>query len=63
MRAIGFIALDIAFVSNVIVLMGVCKLIRDKGLKLSTVVLAIATLTNICVVSGEIEEIIRHGII
>lgn len=63
MRAIGFIALDIAFVSNVIVLMGVCKLIRDKGLKLSTVVLVIATLTNICVVSGEIEEIIRHGII
>lgn len=50
-------------VSNVIVLMGVCKLIRDKGLKLSTVVLAIATLTNIYVVSMEIEEIIRHGII
>lgn len=63
MRAIGFIALDIAFVSNAIVLMGVCKLIRDKGLTLSAVVLAIATLTNICVVSGEIEEIVRYGII
>lgn len=63
MRAIGFVALVIAFASNAIALMGICKLIRDNGLTLSTVVLAIATLTNICVVSGEIEEIVRYGII